>query len=79
MKLIYNISCVRRRRCLVALQPHGANSIKLLLLEAFSDRGHNEGLENGFENILIPLHGHEMATGLVTSVDRCSCRKSRKV
>jgi hypothetical protein len=50
----------------------------LLLLEAFGDSVHNEGLKNGLEDLLIPLHGHEMATGLATSVDRCSFIKSKK-
>jgi hypothetical protein len=50
-----------------------------LLLKAFDDRIHNEGFQNGFEDLLIPLHGHEMATGLATSVDRYSFRKSRKM
>jgi hypothetical protein len=57
----------------------GASSIKSLLLKAFSDRAHNERFQNGFEDVLIPLHGHEMATSLATSVDRSSCKKSRKV
>jgi hypothetical protein len=55
------------------------NSLKSLLLEAFTDKVHNVGFQNDFEVLLIPLHGHEMATGLATSVDRSSCKKSRKV
>jgi hypothetical protein len=57
----------------------GTSSIKLLLLEAFSDEVHNEGLQNGFEDVLIPFHGHKMAIGLVTSMDRSSYKKSGKV
>jgi hypothetical protein len=49
----------------------------LLLLEAFDDSVYNEGLKNGLEDLLIPLHGHEMVTGLATSVDRCSFIKPR--
>jgi hypothetical protein len=56
-----------------------AISIKSLLLAAFSDKGHNEGLQNGFEDLLISFHGHEMATDLATTTDKSSCRKSRKV
>jgi hypothetical protein len=52
-------------------------SIQSLLLGAFSDRGRNEGLQNGFEDFLVPLYGHKMATNLATSVD--SFKKSRKV
>jgi hypothetical protein len=51
----------------------------LLLPEAFGDRVYNEGLQNGFEDLLILLHGHKMATSLATSMDRCSFSKSRKV
>jgi hypothetical protein len=36
------------------------------------------GFKNGLEDLLIPFHGHEMATGLATSVDRCSFIKPRK-
>jgi hypothetical protein len=50
-----------------------------LLLEVFGDNVHNEGLKNGLEDLLIPLHGHKMATGLATSMDRCTFRKSKKV
>jgi hypothetical protein len=53
--------------------------MKSLLLEAFGDSVHNEGLKNSLEDLLIPLHGHEMATGLATRVDRCTFIKSRKV
>jgi hypothetical protein len=56
----------------------GTSSLKSLLLEAFSDRVQNEGLQNGFEDVLIPLNGHEMVTGLATSVDISSYMKSRK-
>jgi hypothetical protein len=48
-------------------------------LEDFGDMVHYEGLKNGFEDLMIPFHGHKMATGLATSVDRNSCRKSKKV
>jgi hypothetical protein len=51
----------------------------LLLLEAFGDSVHNEGLKNGLEDLLIPLHGHEMVASLATSMDRSSFIKSRKV
>jgi hypothetical protein len=54
---------------------NGVISIKMLLLDAFGDRVQNEGLENGLEDLLIPLHGHKMAIGLATSVDRCSFTK----
>jgi hypothetical protein len=57
----------------------GINNIKALLLEAFGDSVHNEGLKNGLEDLLIPLHGHDIATGLATSVDRCSFNEPRKV
>jgi hypothetical protein len=57
----------------------GACSLKSLLLEGFTDRVHNEGLQNGFEDFLITLHSHKMATNLATSVDRSSCKESRKV
>jgi hypothetical protein len=50
-----------------------------LLLDGFTDKVHNEGLQNGFEDLLITLHSHKMATGLAISVDRSSCRESRKV
>jgi hypothetical protein len=53
----------------------GVISIKTLLLDAFGDKAQNEGLENGLEDLLIPLHGPKMVTGLVTSVDRCSFTK----
>ena len=56
-----------------------ASSIKSPLLEAFNDKVHNEGLQNGFEDVLIALHGHEMAIGLATSMDKSFCKKSRKV
>jgi hypothetical protein len=55
------------------------NTIKSLLLEAFGDTVNNDGLKNGLEDLLIPLHGHKMATGLATSMDRCTFIKSRKV
>jgi hypothetical protein len=58
---------------------NGAISIKLLLLGAFTERGHNGGFQNGFEDLLIPLYGHKMAIGLATSVYRSSCKRSRKV
>jgi hypothetical protein len=57
----------------------GIMTIKPLLLEAFDDSVHNEGLKNGLEDLLIPFHSHKMATDLATSVDRCSFIKSRKV
>jgi hypothetical protein len=57
----------------------GVNTIKSPLLEAFDDTVNNEGLKNGLEDLLIPLHGHEMATSLATNVDRCTFIKSRKV
>jgi hypothetical protein len=50
-----------------------------LFPEAFSDSVHNEGLKNGLEDLLISLHGHEMATSLATRVDKCSFIKPRKV
>jgi hypothetical protein len=56
----------------------GACSLKSLLLEGFTDRVHNEGLQNAFEDLLITLYSHKMATGLATSVDKSSCRESRK-
>jgi hypothetical protein len=56
-----------------------ASSLKLLFFEDFTDRVHNEGLQNGFEDLLITLHCHEILIGLVTCVDRSSCKKSRKV
>jgi hypothetical protein len=56
----------------------GTSSPKSLLPEAFSDRVYNEGFHNGFEDVFIPLCSHEMATGLVTSVDRSSCREIKE-
>jgi hypothetical protein len=41
-----------------------------LLLDGFTDKVHNEGLQNGFKDLLITLHGHEMATGLAACVDK---------
>jgi hypothetical protein len=58
---------------------NGINTIKSLLLEAFGDTVNNEGFKNGLKDLLISLHGHEMATGLATCVDRCTFIKSRKV
>jgi hypothetical protein len=58
---------------------NGINTIKSLLLEAFGNSVYNEGLKNGLEDLRIPLHGHEMATGLATSVDRCSFNEPKKV
>jgi hypothetical protein len=53
--------------------------MKSLLLQAFGDSLQNEGLKNSLEDLIIPLHGHEMATGLAIRVDRCTFIKSRKV
>jgi hypothetical protein len=53
-------------------------SIKSLLLEAFSNTCQNEGLQNGFEDLRIPFHGHKMAIGLATSVNKCSFRKIKE-
>ena len=57
----------------------GTSSLKLLLLEAFIDRVHDEGLHKGFEDLFISLHSHEMMIGLATSMDRSFYKKSRKV
>ena len=56
----------------------GTCSLKLLLLEGFTDRVHNEGLQKAFEDLLITLYCHKMATGFATSVDKSSCKESRK-
>jgi hypothetical protein len=57
---------------------NGTSSLKSLPLEAFTDRVYNEGFQNGFEDFLIPFHGHKMATCLVTSVDKSSCKKIKE-
>jgi hypothetical protein len=50
-----------------------------LFFKGFIDRVHNEGLQNGFEDLLVTLHSHKMASGLAISVDRCTCKESKKV
>jgi hypothetical protein len=57
----------------------GAISIKTLLLKDFGNRVHYERLKNGFEELMIPLHGYKMATNLGTSMDRSSYKESRNV